>query len=223
MTTTKRLAHVIYLNNQYPYRKVKLSLVSAKDYIWSLEFLHYETKSLIAYHFQSNSLSDSQDWYMSIYRILPPTIQCKNPIPPIIDIFIILKRSEQQQSTFSQQPLSIRIPLDLILESLYHQDTLLNIKVSDIKPVIWNLFKKKGILNLLAANSKDTQVNMNDLRLCWRSVDSVKRSGEGAAAATKSTAISSSTPTQGEFIEWINNENSELIGPQLIEQVKYTI
>jgi hypothetical protein len=146
---------------------------------------------------------------MSIYCILPNTITCKSPVPPIIDIFIILKREEQQQNVLEQQPLSIRIPLDMILEDNLQ---LNNIKISDIKPVIWNLFKKKGLLNLLNNSQQD------QLRLCWRSVDSIKRCGEGAAAATKSTAISSSTPAHGEFIEWID-ENSELIGPQLIEQV----
>ena len=214
LAKTKRLAHVIHLTNRYPFRRVKLSLVSAQDYVWSLEFLHYETKSLIAFHFQSSSLFQAQHWYMSVYRLLPCLLACKNPIPPVIDIFVLLEREQQQQQGTLHKPLVIRIPLDVIVKAS-EEDTQLNINIKDLKPVIWSLFKKKGWLSLLSANEE--HASLDQLRLCWRSVNSVKRSGEGEAAATKPTAISSATPATGENIEWLTDD-ADLIGPQLIEQ-----
>lgn len=196
---------------------MKLSLISPRDYIWSLEFNHYETKSLISYQFQSTNLSEAQDWYMSVYHVLPFNILCKNPIPPLIDIYVLLQREQQQQETL-QQPLIIRIPLEMILKASHYEDTQLNINTSDIKPVIWKLFKKKGLLGMLNVYGDNNKSSLSQLRLCWRSVDSTQLSGDGAASAIKSTAITISTPTTGEHIEWIS-ENSELIGPQLIEQV----
>jgi hypothetical protein len=205
------LAHVIHLNNQYPYRKVKLSLISAQDFIWCLEFLHYETKSLISYHFQSSSLSEARDWYMSVYRVLPCMTSCKKPIPPSVDIFVMLQTEIQQQ-------IEIRIPLDVILNS-NDDDTLLNIRISDIKPVILTLFKNNGIYRILNGNSCDRSTTIDDFRLCWRGISSSYNSGEGAASTANSTVISFKTPTAGDQIEWIG-DNEELIGPLLIEQVR---
>ncbi|GAA5816878.1 hypothetical protein MFLAVUS_010412 [Mucor flavus] len=202
----ERLAHVIYLNNQYPYRKVKLSLISAQDYIWCLEFLHYETKSLISYHFQSSCISDAKDWYMSVYRILPSTISSKTSIPPFVDIFVMIQKEKEQQFV-------VRLPLySLIKNDNHDEDTLLNICALDIKPVIWSLLEKNGMLNML-----QQPTTMNDIRLCWRKVSSSATYGEGAAATLKSSAISFHTPISGDQIEWVTKD-TKLIGPELIEQ-----
>lgn len=188
------------MNNKYPYRKVKLSLVSAQDYIWCLEFLHYETKSLISYHFQSSCISDAKDWYMAVYHILPSIVSCKPPIPPFVDIFVMIQKEQEQQFV-------VRLPLGSIMEN-----DELNMCALDIKPAIWSLLEKNGMLSMLQ------RTNKNDLRLCWRKVSSSSVYGEGAASTLKSSAISFHTPISGDQIEWVTKD-TKLIGPELIEQV----
>lgn len=154
-----------------------------------MEFVHYETKSIISFHFQSGSLSDAQDWYMAMYHTLPALPTCKKPIPPFIDIQVMI-----------DTPMQIRLPLDYILK--HTKDTLLNIHIQDIKPVIRSLLQKDDLLHT-------TDWLRNDFRLCWRPTDvSTKKAG---------TVV-----TSGDRIEWLT-ENTELIGPQLIEQVRSII
>lgn len=186
---TQRIAHVIYLNNKYPYRRVRLSLVSAHDYIWCLEFVHHQTKSIVSFHFQSASLSEAQDWYMALYHTLPALPACKKPIPAFVDIQVMI-----------DTPMQVRLPLDYVLKHTKQEDTLLNIHIQDIKPVIRSLLQKDELLHT-------ADWLRNDFRLCWRPMDvSNKRT---------STVI-----TSGDRIEWLP-ENTVLIGPQLIEQVRY--
>lgn len=158
---------------------------------------------------------------MAVYHVLPVNTLCKNPIPPLIDIYVVLQREQQQQETL-ELPLIIRIPLEVILKASQDENnTQFNINTSDIKPAIWKLFKKKDLLGMLNIYGDNNRSSLDQLRLCWRSVESTKLSGDGAASAVKATAISISTPADGENVEWIS-ENSELVGPQLIEQVNFT-
>ncbi|KAI8641170.1 hypothetical protein BD408DRAFT_444503 [Parasitella parasitica] len=181
---TQRIAHVIHLDNTYPYKRVRLSIVSAQDCIWYLEFVHYETKSIISFHFQSANISDAQDWYMAIYYILPASPACKNPIPSFVDIHVM-----------TDTPIQIRLPLDYMFEQ--KKNTLLNIRIEDIKPVIRKLLQKDAFL-------RNVDWKNYEFRLCWRPAN--------VSAKREATVM-----TSGDQIEWLA-ENSELIGPQLIEQ-----
>ncbi|CEP17660.1 hypothetical protein [Parasitella parasitica] len=181
---TQRIAHVIYLDNKYPYKRVRLSIVSTQDCIWCLQFVHYQTKSIISFHFQSTNLSDAQDWYMTLYYALPASPACKNPIPAFVDIQVMI-----------DSPIQIRLPLDYIL--LNTKNTLLNIHIQDIKPVIRSLLQKDDLL-------RTAEWIYHDFRLCWRPVNALFKQ--------ETTVV-----TSGNEIEWLT-ENVELIGPQLIEQ-----
>lgn len=195
----QRLAHVIYLNNEYPYSRVNLTLISSRDFIWSLEFLHYESKRTISFHFQSRCLSEAQDWYMSIYHTLPTTTPaCKKPIPSSIDIHIILNHQQHQHPS-----IKIRLPFEHILKSTKH-DTLMNVRMEDIKPIIRLLLQREGLLHMIGWSNDDT-------KLCWRI--KVSSDVEDTSNQDDSALIAS-----GDRIEWIT-ESTELIGPQLIEQV----
>jgi hypothetical protein len=176
---------------------------------------------LVSFHFQSSSLLESQEWYMAIYRILPPIPACKKPIPPFIDILVNAATKQQQQQQSSPTAVMIRIPLISLLidEDDYKQ---WNIRAADLKPVIWTLFKKNGLADMLGTKSID------NIRLCWKSVTNViNEYGEGASETAKAIALSSAAATliNGEdedYIEWIT-EDTQLIGPQLIEQVNMLI
>jgi hypothetical protein len=183
------------LNSEYPYRRVYLSLISSRDYIWSLKYQHYETKRSISFHFQSRTLSEAQDWYMSIYHVLPCTIPaCKKPIPSYIDINVILHHQQQPS-------IKVRLPLEQILKHS-RQDTLMSIRMQDVKPVIRSLLQKDGLIRM-------DEWSNDDIKLCWR------------------TKIASDDPKQhntaliasGDHTEWIT-QSTELISPQLIEQVQ---
>ncbi|CAO0800519.1 unnamed protein product [Mucor circinelloides] len=181
---TQRIAHVIYLDNKYPYRRVRLSLVSTQDYIWCLEFVHHQTKSIVSFHFQSASISEAQDWYMALYHTLPALPACKKPMPAFVDVQVMI-----------DTPMQVRLPLDYVLK--HTKDTLLTIRIQDIKPVIRSLLQKDDMLHT-------ADWLRSDFRLCWRPIDvSNKRTG---------TVV-----TSGDRIEWLA-ENTDLIGPQLIEQ-----
>ncbi|CAO3612594.1 unnamed protein product [Mucor fragilis] len=181
---TQRIAHVVYLNNKYPYRRVRLSLVSIQDYIWCLEFVHHKTKSIVSFHFQSASLLEAQSWYMAMYHTLPALSACKKPIPAFVDIQVMI-----------DTPMQVRLPLDYVLK--HTKDTLLNIHIQDIKPVIRSLLQKDDLLHT-------ADWLRNDFRLCWRPID----------VSNKRT---SNVITSGNRIEWLA-ENTDLMGPQLIEQ-----
>lgn len=145
---------------------------------------------------------------MSVYCLLPSIISSKTPIPPFVDIFVMIQKEKEQQFV-------VRLPLDSLRENDNHdEDTLLNICAVDIKPVIWSLLEKNGMLNML-----QQPTTMNDIRLCWRKVSSSTTYGEGAAATLKSSAISFHTPISGDQIEWVTKD-TKLIGPELVEQVR---
>ncbi|GAN07400.1 hypothetical protein MAM1_0159d06897 [Mucor ambiguus] len=113
-----------------------------------------------------------------------PIRSTEMPVPAFVDIQVMI-----------DTPMQVRLPLDYVLK--HTKDTLLNIHIQDIKPVIRSLLQKENLLH--TANWL-----RNDFRLCWRPIDvSNKRT---------STVI-----TSGDRIEWLA-ENTVLIGPQLIEQ-----
>lgn len=117
----------------------------------------------------------------------------------------MIQKDEQQQFV-------VRLPLNSL--DLDEEDTQLNICALDIKPVLWALFKKNNMLKILQ------ETNMDDLRLCWRKVSSHRAYGEGAASTLKSNAISFQTPTLGDQVEWVTKD-TKLVGPELIEQVRF--
>lgn len=164
---------------------------------------------MISFHFQSSSLIEAQQWYMAIYRILPPIAACRKPISPFFDIFVMATEAETEAKQ-RQKSFMIRVPLKTILIN-DDTETQWNIRAADLKPVIWTLLKKNGGL------PKSTRIT--DLKLCWKSVtDVIDQDGEGAPSTAKAIAMSSAAPIDGNQIEWIT-EDTQLIGPQLIEQV----
>ncbi|KAI8064272.1 uncharacterized protein B0P05DRAFT_476440 [Gilbertella persicaria] len=148
---TQRLAHIIYLDNQPPHRRVKLAMISTQDAVWSLEFMDRDTKCLIAYHFQSSHLSDAQAWYMSIYNLLPSTHYCKKPIPSYVDIHVLL------EPNLLKEPLRIRLPLDYLTSLYEHFD----IRTRDMKPILLSLLEKNEALSHINWKRKK-------LKLCWK-------------------------------------------------------
>lgn len=141
MVKTKRRAHVIYLNTS---RKrnlspVQLSLVSSVDYNWALQFRSKEGRT-IRFLFVARNRSESQDWYMALYRICP----LKRPIPPSIDLFLP-----------TLDDLQIQLPLgnlDRLVKYNVHlehvkRSALMMLEQQDIKPSHWT---------------------ENNVALCWR-------------------------------------------------------
>lgn len=141
---------------------------------------------------------------MSVYRVLPCITSCKLPIPHAIDIFVMVQTETQQQ-------IEIRIPLDMI-SNIEENDGQFNIRFSDIKPVILTLFKRNGVFRMINGNRLNTFSTVKDFRLCWRGISAEK---PGKNIASEST----NTPITGNSVEWIN-DHEELVGPQLIEQVR---
>lgn len=133
---------------------------------------------------------------MAVYRVLPCIPACKKPIPPFVDILVMLQTKTHQQ-------IEIRIPLDMI-SNAQEDNTQLNIRTSDLKPVILTLFKKNGVFHMLDGSRLNAYSTVNDFRLCWRAISSL--------------AYTEDDDARDQF-EWINDQ-AELIGPQLIEQVR---
>ncbi|KAI9483253.1 MAG: hypothetical protein EXX96DRAFT_648013 [Benjaminiella poitrasii] len=197
----RRLAHVIHLSNELPYRRVRLSMISPDDCIWSLEFLHHETKRLISFHFQSSTLTEAQAWYMAVYSALPDLpIPYKKPIPPFVDIRVILPYEGNRHND-----ISIRIPLSL---NISH-----TIRIQDLKPAILSLLQKNGLLcdwlNRHHASS---------FRLCWKRRKSRKQEEEEEKEKKEQERKKSLIQVVNQDpIEWLA-ESTELISPYLIEK-----
>lgn len=132
------------MNKEYPYRPVRLTLISPQDFIWSLEYLHYERKSWISFHFLSNKVSEAQEWYMLIYQQLPNIIYYKKLIPSYVDIRLV----QQHESS-----VLIRLPLQLL------QHSQVDIPIENLKSVLMELL------------NKDLSIpvdHLQDIKLCWQ-------------------------------------------------------
>ncbi|KAI8378956.1 hypothetical protein BD560DRAFT_487846 [Blakeslea trispora] len=187
----KRLAHVIHLDSKGSHNKVKLSMVSTRDFIWSLEFTHCDKKSLVSFHFQSKLLSEAQAWYMAIYYILPPIPCCKKPIPSYIDINVIFDYA---------QTLPIRLPLDSLRYCYDQQQGVdFNVRMKDVKSIVCSILER---------HDTDTDWKNKEFKLCWR---------HASIAALVQCGQLEQYIASGTRIEWIQEEAS-LVGPQLIEK-----
>ncbi|KAI8372615.1 Pleckstrin homology domain-containing protein [Choanephora cucurbitarum] len=184
----QRLAHVIYFDTKGSHHKVKLSMVSTRDFVWSLEYLHCDNKSLVAFHFQSTHLSEAQAWYMAIYHTLPAN--CKKPIPSYIDIQVIMDHTP---------PFPIRLPLDH-LRYCYDQQhhVAFDVRLEDVRLAMCSLLKRRD----------NTDWQHKTFKLCWR---------HASIAALVQCDQLEQFIASGTRIEWIQEEAS-LVGPQLIEK-----
>lgn len=113
-------------------------------------------------------------------------------MPSFIDIQVILHQKQQQN-------IKIRLPLEHILKNTQH-DTLMNVRMEDIKPGVRSLLQKEGFIRV-ADWSND------DIKLCWRT-----------KVTSDDYEVSNQNDSSRDRIEWIT-QSTELIGLQLIEQV----
>lgn len=139
------MAYTIYLNKEYPYRPVKLSLISPQDFVWSLQYLHYKRKSCISFHFVFSKISEAQEWYMLIYQQLPNIVHYKKLIPSHVDIRLM----DYNKSP----PVVIRLPLQLL------QYSQVDIPIEKLKSVLIQLLNRELSIPM---------EQLGNMKLCWQ-------------------------------------------------------
>ncbi|CAO3627157.1 unnamed protein product [Mucor fragilis] len=148
----QRLEHRIHLEGSRKPKRLELFLLSALDYSFCLRFLSYSghTPMMVTMTFKARSFLKCQEWYMQLYNMLPA--ENKHPMPESCQVYI------------PTLDLSVNLPVNKKNRA---------VTMEDIKEAVITVLEDEGDLvqRLVRTDQIDRNLSVNDLGLCWTTID----------------------------------------------------
>ncbi|KAI8393266.1 Pleckstrin homology domain-containing protein [Radiomyces spectabilis] len=144
-----RIEHRIYLDGNKRAKQLQLFLYSPLDYTFCLRHASKHERDFVTFTFQARSVTLCQEWYLALYRLLPP--MATRPCPLWCEVFVPL--------------LDLRLHLPFTTDS--DKEPRFDISSDNVLSAVLEVLEEDDAWSHLL----ETKLGTTDLGMCWTNKD----------------------------------------------------